>query len=328
MSSSCAECSECLPPDGKFLTCSKCEVGYHLGKSCSAVTESTYSKMPAAKRSSWKCQTCRSDAGKQPETVSDQGGDSFSPQLTVVNSKLDTLTTTIDALVKTVQDLVTFKTTVQEVAANVQELKSSVGLLSSKYDSVFSTVTANQTELATLRSEVETLTSTVISQNEQIGKLTKEMNDLEQYNRRCNFEIHGLPVTVDENLPAFLDDLALKLKLENVREDDISVVHRLPAKIGTIPAILVQTQRVAVKQKWLGARKGLGALAQNDHFPRLYFNENLTRANRELYRLARLKAKDVDYKFVWTRNGKILCKKSEGGSLIRIDSSTDLDKIN
>lgn len=326
MSSSCAECSELLPPDGKFLTCCKCEAGYHPRKSCSAVTESAYSKMTAAKRENWKCQTCRNDSGKQSETVSDRGDDPSS-QLSAVNSKLDSLTTTIEALVRTVQDLVDFKTAVQDVASNVQEVKENIGTLSSKYDSVFSTVTTNQTELATLRNEVESLTLTVLSQNEQIGKLTKEMNELEQYNRRCNFEIHGLPVTADENLPAFLDDLARKLKLQGTEKDEILAVHRLPAKRGSIPAILVQTKRVAVKERWFGARKLLATLVQTD-FSRLYFNENLTRANRELYHLARLRAKQVGYKFTWTRNGKILCRKSEGESQIRIDTPADLDRIN
>lgn len=309
------------------MTCCQCRAGYHPGKSCSAVTDSAYSKMTAAKRENWKCQTCLNDAGKQSEAVSDQGGDSSSSQLSAVNSKLDSLTTTIEALVRTVQDLVDFKTTVEEVASNVQEVKDKIGTLSSKYDSVFSAVTTNQAELVTLRTEVESLTLTVISQNEQIDKLTKEMKELEQYNRRCNFEIHGLPVTADENLPAFLDDLALKLKLQDVEKDEILAVHRLPAKRGSIPAILVQTKRVAVKERWFGARKLLTALAQTD-FPRLYFNENLTRANRELYRLARLRAKEVGYKFTWTRNGRILCKKAEGASQIRIDTQIDLDRIN
>lgn len=103
------------------------------------------------------------------------------------------------------------------------------------------------------------------------------MNELEQCNRKCNFDIHGLPVTADENLPAFLDEIALKLKLEDVEEDEILAVHHLPAKRGSIPAILVQTKRVAVKERWFGARKLLAALAQTD-FPGLYFNKNLTRA--------------------------------------------------
>lgn len=146
-----------------------------------------------------------------------------------------------------------------------------------------------------MRTEGESLTIIVTSQNEQIDKLTKQMNDLEQYNIRCNFEIHGLPVRAGKNLSAFLEDLAKKRKFEGIEDDKIVAVHRLPAKRGVIPAILVQTKIAEIKEKWLGARKHVAALAQRD-CSRLYFNQNLTRANRELYRLTRLRAKEVGYR--------------------------------
>lgn len=76
----------------------------------------------------------------------------------------------------------------------------------------------------------------------------------------------------------------------------------------------------------MNTRKSLAAL-ESVTFPRLYFNENLTRTNRELFRFARVRGKEKGFKFIWTGNGKILAKKCEGAPVIRIDKLSDLEKI-
>lgn len=55
----CVKCTRSLPSDGRLLSCVVCKNGYHLGKACSGVADSTFSGMSAAKRESWKCLTCR-----------------------------------------------------------------------------------------------------------------------------------------------------------------------------------------------------------------------------------------------------------------------------
>lgn len=86
----------------------------------------------------------------------------------------------------------------------------------------------------------------------------------------------------------------------------------------------MQVHKVSTKEQRICARKKLSELAEEDSFPRLYINENLTRANKELHRLARLKDKEKCFKFVWTRNGRVLAKKEEGQPIIHTDSKATL----
>lgn len=122
-------------------------------------------------------------------------------------------------------------------------------------------------------------------------------------------------------------ELALKLDLNDFSETDIAAVHRLPSGPNKIAPILVQVHKVSIEEQCICARTKLPQLAEEDSFPRLYINENLTRANKELYRLARLKGKEKGFKFVWTRNGRVLARKEEGRPIIHIDSKADLDLI-
>lgn len=228
-----------------------------------------------------------------------------------------------------VEKLLSFKATCEKMADTVTDIQASIDFLSEIYDSMLSTVTSHQTEVSQLRAQVESLSGTVARQAEILDQTTVQINELEQYGRRCNFEIHGLPLKPGEYLKSFMCDLAGQLGLRNFQEDDICRIHRLPTqnKSSTSPPILVQVQNSSVKEKWCRARKGLPDLAQSGKFPRLFINENLTRMNRELFRLAHSKGKENGYKFMWTRNGKVLARKSEGAPFIGVEKFSDLDKI-
>lgn len=325
--SDCTICAEPLPLDDKFLKCSVCKDDYHLGKNCSTVTESAFSKMSSAKRESWVCPECKKQAVKQSVAGAKSDDAALAQQLLTVNDKLDRLTSTVETLTGRVEELLTFKATGERTAQTVLEIQGSLDSLDAKYESVSSIVTANQTAVSELGTQVDTLSATIVAQALLLEKVGSELNDLEQYSRRCNFEIHGLPYKPNEDLSSFLSELAAKLNISEFKATDVSALHRLPARSNTIPVILVQMHTVSAKQEWLSARGVLRELAHDSTFPRLYFNDNLSRAQRELYRLARLKGNDKHFKFVWTKNGRILAKKDEEAPVLYINKASDLESI-
>lgn len=117
------------------------------------------------------------------------------------------------------------------------------------------------------------------------------------------------------------------LEVPNFSKDDIVAIHRLPAKQGAIPAVLVRFASVALKETWFGLCGKLRQLHDSEILPRLFFNENLTRANRRLFWLARVAAKANGYKFAWVRGGRIFVKKFEDAPLIRVNSEADIGRI-
>jgi len=57
--------------------------------------------------------------------------------------------------------------------------------------------------------------------------------------------------------------------------------------------------------------KALGFLDEN----RMYISESLSPANRELFNEAYQLKKDLDYKFLWTSNGRVFLRATEASSV-------------
>ncbi|XP_046683537.1 uncharacterized protein LOC124369553 [Homalodisca vitripennis] len=59
----------------------------------------------------------------------------------------------------------------------------------------------------------------------------------------------------------------------------------------------------------------------------IYINESLTPANRELLKMTREAAKQKGYNQVWTTNCSIFVRREKGSPVIKITSSTDLQRM-
>ena len=72
----------------------------------------------------------------------------------------------------------------------------------------------------------------------QISKIENDYENLEQYNRRDNLELHGVPQTAQENTNQVIIQV---LASGNYKLDEkyISCFHRLPTR-GKIPPIIVK----------------------------------------------------------------------------------------
>ncbi|CAN7942519.1 unnamed protein product [Ixodes pacificus] len=326
----CVACLAEIAADVKCITCSVCRNEYHFGQSCAGITEASYAGMGAAKREKWRCKTCRTQenrSGAQSGAFTSQGSSqdnaSVLDALLAIKSTVDTLLT----LPAKVDELLTLKPTVERMETHMQELETKVDSLSAKYDTVLKCTTTNEEKITQLEKKQAELQVTVNSQEERIQTLREDLNSEEQYSRIANLEIQGLPTSPNEDLRRIVSDLAAKLELSDFTATDILAIHRLPAKPGSIPIVLVKFASAQLKERWLGSRGKLRVLVQAATVPKLFFNENLTKQNRHLHWMVREKAKEKQYKFTWVKNGKIFAKKNEASSLLRINRVADLDKI-
>lgn len=315
--------------------------------------------MSDTKRDVWKCKSCRPGSRRgnlSSQTDNTQFDASVSSQLSAIQAQLKALpdiSSKVEALISQTKDLLPLAAEVANLNKTISELQDTVSFVSKQYDTVMeglksgetalkacetevaalkATVAAQASQLASLHanmgeSEVSVLRDTVTAQASQLEILRAEISESEQQCRRANMEVCGLPVVENEDLTGRLSEIAAKLDLQGFRHSDIESIHRLPAKQNTIPKILVKFNDVAIRERWFAARKKLRALSENDALPKMFFNENLTQAKRELFWLAKGKAREVNFKFVWTKDGRILVKKSEGTTVIHIARKSDLDKI-
>lgn len=351
----CIKCVRALPADGRFLTCASCRNGYHLGKPCSGVADGTFAGMGAARRETWKCPTCRTGEIRTGEirTVSGTAGNcsledsgnadvsrqelvdcaSVTSQLASISATLNqllSLKTSVDTLLplpSKVDQLLALRPAVDELRSTVEGLQMTVDSFSLKYDSVLAMAMTNEEAVKDLQQEVDTVRATMEHQADTIERLKEELNDTHQYSRRCNMELHGLPFVHGEDLMQIMNDLSQKLDVPTPQPSDILAIHRLTKKPDSVPTVLINFTSVAIKNSWMSARGRLRKLCRSEDQPNLFFNDNLTPANKELFWLARTQGKKHGYRFVWTKNSKIYAKKAEDSPVVRVNTQKDLVQL-
>lgn len=331
----CIVCFKPIPSDGKYMSCTSCTNFYHLGQTCSGVSDGTFIAMGQAKRDKWRCRTCRSgDARSGSANATSQGdGDSVATHLAAIDTKLQSLLSlksSVDSLLSLpakVDQLLELRPTVELLKETVNEVQKSINFLSGKYDQLLATTTANEKAVSILQAETSSLKQTVSEQASVINSLQTELNEGEQYSRLSNLEIHGMPPTAGEDLNGRVHDLAAKLGLPLPQPGEVLAVHRLPARPGSIPVVLIRFSSIYLRDTWLNARARLRALREGGSLSRIFFNENLTRVNKELFWKARARGREKSYRFVWVKHGKIYAKKLEGAPLVKLNCASDLEKL-
>ena len=110
-----------------------------------------------------------------------------------------------------------------------------------------------------------------------------QIDNLEQYSRKDNLEVHGIPEQTDENIVNHIITLGNALNV-TIQANDIDICHRLPNKNSDKPKpIIVKFKSHQTKKKLYEARKHLRNLNLDRFFDDVDINENLTKMRRELF---------------------------------------------
>ena len=153
-------------------------------------------------------------------------------------------------------------------------------------------------------------------------------DELEQYRRRDNLEIHGIPVSPNENTNEIIKEVAQKL---NVRllDSNISTSHRIPAINGKHPAIILKFSNRDKRNIIFSNRKNLNGKKYYsiNGVTTIYINENLTQRKRNLFARSYKRKVEQNYHYIWTNNGQIYLGKTKSDQKIEINNEEDLNKI-
>ena len=217
---------------------------------------------------------------------------------------------------------------------------------SPKLDEILKTVTdlqtsviANTQEISKLKEENQSHREEKIAMITQIDTLIEDtsflksqVESLEQYNRINNIEIVGLekkPLdteTEEQMILACLNGMEDEERANNPDIDDeeekftsadIDISHILP-KFNQEHSHVVRFVSRKAKQYALGLKRA----NRNYKFRSntIYINEHLTSNSKILFNLAKERTKALNYKHLWTRNGRILVRKTDQSDVIKIDS--------
>jgi len=310
----CGVCgNECN--DASIIKCTICEQVFHLH----CVKNDNEEKIKRSTRD-WKCGTCKNKSSNQGSVKSN------------VSTTTDPLTK--DFLIEVMEG---FKKDVfsemSSMRAEVNELSTSVQYVSNMLDTSNVLMEEIKKKFAELQNENLALKASNQSLSQEVVSLRERMRSLEQYTRVNNIEISGIPETKGENINDLLTDVGAALGME-VNDSDVAAAHRVPSyRADRVPAIIVQFTARRFKEQWIAKfrqKKSLTARDINQRFPaqRVFVNDHLSPENKQFLSKLKDKGRELDYKFVWCRDGKFFAKKAEGQPAKKINTYVDIDKLN
>ncbi len=157
--------------------------------------------------------------------------------------------------------------------------------------------------------------------------LREQVDDLQQYSRRDNLLIHGIPDSSEKSTSpeaCVIDCLNSLFPELRVDSSDISVAHRIPSKSGsTRPApLIVRFSRRCIRNNILRAAKEKRN-SQHLREKGKSITEHLTSSRQNLLKKGKAIAAEHRVVCCWSREGQIYLRNLDF-TVVKINSSADL----
>lgn len=265
----------------------------------------------------WKCSECK----KENSSVSSN------------KSTVESTMITKEFLVQVLENL---KTEVfgelKSYSTKLDKVESALDFLSNNVDKANKLLEEVKKDYVEIRKQNDGL----ILENKQLKTSMSDLKDkvrvLEQYSRRTNLEISGLPETRNENTFALLRDVGNAIG-EEIHENEVMAAHRVPSFNKKRPgAVVVQFLYRPQRDQWLSSfrrKKTLTANEVNSAFPneRVYINEHLSPENKQFLAEVKKKCREMNIKYVWTREGKFYVKRNDNQRTHKINKLEELAHV-
>lgn len=221
----------------------------------------------------------------------------------------------------------------QSIRKQITEFQESITFYNEQFEDLKRDLVDKSRIIKNLVADNEHLKATV-------SNLTSSLGTMEQQMRSTNLEIQCVPEDKSENLIATVLKLSKTLQLK-VEEADISQcmrISKLNPQSKRPRSILVNftTRRhrdefVASAARFNKDKKmklnttHLG-ISVNPPQP-VYVVEHLTAENKDLHAATRARAKELGFKYVWIRNGKVFMRKSESSRCLYVRNKDFLKTV-
>lgn len=367
----CAGCLTTIVEKEEYLTCSGCRKAYDL-KCANVSAEKFRDTLVGDRRADWKCVMCVS---KQPKTDNsntpvrghhDDGinlrrGAAAAPSPSEYGANETMLNATLDASVTDSQLLALemryFREELKATRIQIEKLNANLDSLTLRMDKC-------DKKIDDLQEKVDNIERCVnVGHNSDNGQLINvierlkcDLNDRDQELLNNDVEISNICELKSENAVHLAISVAKKLGVD-LNEQDIVSVTRVgkPQNTSTAagaaspsgaarprPLVLRLTRRAPRDQLLKAARVRRGATTEDIGLPvphtRFYVNERLTFHNRQLFRQCRELMRKYNWRYAWTREGRIYMRKRDTvdsprhrirteGDLARIFGSDDVGAV-
>lgn len=322
----CGACAEAINEQDK-IQCITCKGNYHFY--CGGFSEKAF-RITEGRRNRWKCIKCQDTV--QQASSTNPNSKTSAACATITNPEQDSSKQVsdmdiLDIVAKFEKDSSDLKLFITEQFSDytknleyhnsiVTDLKETIKDLKNEVQDVKKEAILIKTENTVLKNEIENLKS--------------EITELQQYSRRSNLEISGLPEIENENINETVDKVLSSLDVS--KPHNIIVSHRVPtSRKDRHKSIIVQFATKNQRDVCITAAKTKHLLASDintrfDTSP-IYVNEHLAPAVKKLLFQSKVFKKDNNFKFCWVKEGKVFLRKNENSRVYRIRKDTDLKEI-
>lgn len=218
-----------------------------------------------------------SDSG-MPETMATNESVNEIPSPADVWKVLTKIKTNTEKLVLDVESL---KGNYKELKENLFSTKSQLDILVKENDGLKSKVKFLEDQISTSKKELEDM-------EQRLNDVEASHDDLEQYTRKFNLVILGIPERKEEDNVENVIKLGQLLEV-NLTRGDIDIVHRMKTKSESKPRpIIARFSNYNAKSKLYEARLNLRNVTLQDlGAEKIFINENLTAWRAKLFKEAR-----------------------------------------
>ena len=247
--------------------------------------------------------------------------------------KLDSTSTAISSLQEKLKML---SDKMDHTIGGLSYVSSEYDDLSTKYDKI-------SLENQRLSKEIMHMQNNIASLKKRASSSEIRLDNLEEYGRRENLEIHGIPVTKKRKHQRDNQKVASILSV-NLDSKNISTSHKLStvdtkmsaresaAKSSLTPPIIVRFANRDKRNELYCKRSMISKSIAKDNLPsnfmpeNLALKENLTKFRKSLFNETKKKIA-LNYKFLWTWQGQIFIRENESSRVYKISTWQDLDKL-
>ena len=212
----------------------------------------------------------------------------------------------------------------------IDGFRDSLEFMSNRYEEMKSKFEGDTAIITELKCDNEHLKTTV-------RDLATRLNIVELHMRESNLEINGIPESRSESLVTTIVQLSkvvesaltsediqhavrvAKISNDNSRPRPVIVKLRNPRFRDSILAAVTKFNHKDPEKKLCTQHLGIGGPVSP-----VYVSEHLTPALKSLHAATRIKAREMSYKFVWVRNGRIFVRKTEEHQAIAIKNVDSL----
>ena len=343
----CLACGKVIKYQGEKLTCVLCKVNYHY--LCLNITTATFNSNKTEWNKSWSCTDCsnvnrRKRGDDTPVRVNQSNPKGCStenpvPSLSALVKDYDTTTMKPDTLNAILDKLSVIErqfSAIGMIQSDLSFIKNDVADLKQTLNAQLEVLSGRVNGIETRVEVLEKYKSDICDLKAELQTMRDDQRKNEQWVRRSNIQINGVPEAKGENLMNIVSTLATVSGFALNPNVDIDFVTRVAVKNDsdakvTKPIILKMQSRYK-KDDFISALRKVKNLAAthlgfHGNQNRVHINDHLSTFNKALLNKARGLAKEKGYAYCWVRNCTIMVRRTEKSPILFITSEESLKKI-